>query len=207
MMPPGLAARPAARAAPRRVVYLSVRSGRGRVFGVAGRPPVRAIRCVRSRGPAAVRPAFAVGRQVSARLAGSSGLWAVRPRRAAGTRAGHRGRAALRAGEPHQADDGQHGRDVEVEAQAEEVLRGIDPDRLLEDPERRVPGHVQGEQAPRADPPVVAQPDQQGGEGQVPDDLVQERRLEGPVAEVPGRPVGRGDLQTQGSVVGFPNSS
>ena len=37
--------------------------------------------------------------------------------------------------------------DVEVEAQSEEVLGRVDPQRLLEDAERRVPGDVQREQA------------------------------------------------------------
>src|SRR5262249_1425747 len=81
----------------------------------------------------------------------------------------------------------------------EEVLGRVDPQRLLEDPERRVPGDVQREQAGRPDRAVVAQPDEEGHEREVEDQLVQERRVERAVRQVPRRPVGGRDLQPPGT--------
>src|SRR6266487_6791114 len=63
------------------------------------------------------------------------------------------------ADEPGDADDGQDGGHIEVQAQPEEVLRGVDPQRFLEDAEGGVAGHVQREQARRPDPAVMAEPD------------------------------------------------
>ena len=66
----------------------------------------------------------------------------------------------------------------------------IDPQRLLEDPKGRVAGDVEGEEARRADPAVVAEPDQEGGERQVPDQLVEEGRVEGGEGLIARGPVG-----------------
>ena len=75
------------------------------------------------------------------------------------------------------------------------MLGGVDPQALLEDPERRVPGHVQREQPRRADRAAAAEPHQQAGQGQVEQQLVQERRLEGCEPFVTLRPELRVDLQ------------
>src|SRR6185312_11211115 len=110
------------------------------------------------------------------------------------------GAVALRPEEPGRADDRQGDRDPEVEAPAEDVVGGVDPQALLEDPEGRVAGDVKGEEAGRADPAVVAEPDQEGGQGEVPDDLVEEGRLEGGVVEVALGAVRGGDLEAPGKV-------
>ena len=78
------------------------------------------------------------------------------------------------------------------------MLGGVDPQRLLEYPERRVAGHVEREQAGRPDLPVMPEPHQRGRQGQVEDQLVQERRLERRVAGVPGRAELRVDGQPPG---------
>src|SRR5450755_5031847 len=59
--------------------------------------------------------------------------------------------AALDRDEPHQSDDAQDQRDPEVQPLAQDVMGRIDSQRLLEDPEARVPGDVEGEQARRLD--------------------------------------------------------
>jgi len=69
------------------------------------------------------------------------------------------------------------------------VVGGVDPQALLEDAEGRVAGDVEGEEAGRLDLAVVAEPDQEGGQRQVPDDLVEEGRLEGGVVDVADRAV------------------
>src|SRR5206468_5843587 len=97
--------------------------------------------------------------------------------------------------EPGQPDQRHRDRYVEVQPQAEVVVGRVDPQRLLEDPEGRISGHVQGEEARRADLPPLAEPDQRSCEREVPDDLVEEGRLERRVLEVPGRTVDRVDLQ------------
>src|SRR5262249_34708360 len=109
-------------------------------------------------------------------------------------------RAALDAPEPDQADHRQGRGDVGVQAQAEEVRRGVDAQRFLEDPVGGVAEHVQREQARRLDLAVVAEPDQHAGPGEVEDQLVQEHRLEGAevqvlVRDAAGHAVLVGDLQ------------
>ena len=116
----------------------------------------------------------------------------VRPSAAAGAR------RTLGADEPGDADQREDRRDIEVQPQAEEVLRGVDPDRLLEDPVAGVASHIQREQPPRLYPAVMAEPDQDRRERQIEDHLVQERRLEGAKGEVARWPVRPGDLQGPG---------
>ena len=57
---------------------------------------------------------------------------------------------ALAVHEPGDPGHGERPGDVEVQPQAQEVLGGGDPQRFLEDPERRVAGHVEREQPGRA---------------------------------------------------------
>ena len=78
------------------------------------------------------------------------------------------------------------------------MRRRVDPDRLLEDAVGGVAGYVQREQPRRLDVAVMAQPDQEGGEQQVEDQLIQERRLEVPVGRVSRRPEVKRDLQPPG---------
>src|SRR3954468_11228160 len=89
----------------------------------------------------------------------------------------------------------QHGGDEEVQAQAEDVLGRIDPQQLLEDAEGRVAGHVEREEPGCADGAAPSQPHQEGRQGQVPDDLVEEGGVEGGAVEVARRPVVAVDLE------------
>lgn len=61
--------------------------------------------------------------------------------------------------EPREAGDRHDERDEEAQPQPQEVSRGVDADRLLEDPLAEVAGHVQREQALRGNLPVVLEPD------------------------------------------------
>ena len=56
---------------------------------------------------------------------------------------------ALDADEPRDPGDAEDARDVEVEAQAEDVVRGVDAQELLADPRERIAGDVEREQARR----------------------------------------------------------
>src|ERR1700744_4053325 len=76
------------------------------------------------------------------------------------------------------------------------------PQAPLEEEDGRVAGDVEGEESGRADLAVVAEPDQEGGQGEVPDDLVEEGRLEGGVVEVALGTVFRRDPQRPGEVRG-----
>ena len=57
----------------------------------------------------------------------------------------------------------------------------VDAQQLLADPSERVAGDVEREQARRADRPAAAELDEREGEQEVPDDLVEEGRVEGGV--------------------------
>src|SRR3954447_7768314 len=81
---------------------------------------------------------------------------------------------ALGPGEPGEAGDGECDGEEEVEAQAEDVVGGVDAQQFLEDAKRGVAGDVEREETGRADVAVVPKPDQRGGEREVPDDLVEE---------------------------------
>ncbi len=112
--------------------------------------------------------------------------------------------AALGAHEPQEPDRAQDARDEEVHAQTEEVVGIVDPLGLLEDAKARVAGDVEREDARRPDALAVAplHPDQEAGEQQVPDQLVEEGRLERGVLQVSGRPVGGRDLERPGQLGG-----
>jgi len=72
---------------------------------------------------------------------------------------------------------------------------GVDTKGLLEDAEGRVAGDVEGEQARRADAAMVAEPDKEGGEREVPGQLVEKGLVEGGEALIAGEAVGGGYLQ------------
>src|ERR1019366_7320241 len=80
----------------------------------------------------------------------------------------------------------------------EEVVRRIDPQRLLEDPKRAVAGDVEREEPGNLDLARPSKPDQRSGEHEVPDDLVEEGGLEGAVLEVARRAMRHVDLQPPG---------
>ncbi|HEX3563306.1 MAG TPA: hypothetical protein VHU24_10750 [Solirubrobacterales bacterium] len=94
-------------------------------------------------------------------------------------------------GEPSQAPQAENHGDVEVEPQSEDVLRGVDAQKLLPDPGERVPGDVEGKQAGRSDPAVMAKPDQRPRKPEIPDQLIEEGRMEGGELLVARRTVGR----------------
>jgi hypothetical protein len=66
---------------------------------------------------------------------------------------------ALRPSKPRQTDEAQNGGDVEVQAQPEQVLGGVDAQELLEDPKARVSGDVEGEQPRRSHLAALPEPD------------------------------------------------
>ncbi len=103
---------------------------------------------------------------------------------------------ALDAREPPEPGEAEGARDVEVQPQSEEAVSGIDAKQLLTDTRERVAGDVQREETRRADPPAPAEPDEHGGQREVPQQLVEERRVEGGKALKAGGPVGRVDLES-----------
>ena len=79
-------------------------------------------------------------------------------------------------------------------------MRRIDPQRLLVGAEAGVEHDVQREEPGRPDAEAPADQDQDPDEEHVPDELVQEGRLEGRVQLVAGRTVRRVDLEGPGQV-------
>ena len=122
-------------------------------------------------------------------------------------RAARRPPFALGAGEPGDPGYGERCGDVEVQPQAQEMLGGVDPQRLLEDPVCRVAGHIQREQPGRADRAVVAQPYQRRGEAR---SKISSYRNVGWNVACWWYPAGRCDgeiASAHGRVAGRPNSS
>src|SRR5436190_13377398 len=76
-------------------------------------------------------------------------------------------------------EDEEHDRDQRVDPQPEEVVRGIDPQELLEEPPEAVVGDVQREQRRRPDPEPPTDEDQQPRADRVVDELVEEGRVVG----------------------------
>src|SRR5438445_5074845 len=81
------------------------------------------------------------------------------------------------------------GRDPRVQPQPKEMVRGVDPQQLLEEAAEAVVGDVEGEQRRRseANAPVEQQQDDDA-DGLV-DQLVEKRRMEGRIGDVALRPV------------------
>jgi len=71
------------------------------------------------------------------------------------------------------------------------VVGGVDAQELLADATERVAGHVEREEAARADTPLPPEPDERSGEREVPAQLVEKGRVEGGERFVAGRAVGR----------------
>src|SRR4029079_504602 len=65
-------------------------------------------------------------------------------------------------------------RHPEVDALAEEVVRRVDPERLLERAERRVPGDVEREERRPLEPEPAVEPEEDADADHVPDELVEE---------------------------------
>ena len=114
--------------------------------------------------------------------------------------------------EPHEPDDAehaQHGRQQQVEADAEDLVRGIDAHRLEEEAPERVQRDVQRERLPLQSRDAAFDHTDRPNTMQAPDRLVEERGLERRVlaADTPAGGA-RGSISSpHGSVVGFPNSS
>src|SRR6266566_8250809 len=75
-------------------------------------------------------------------------------------------------------------------------MRRVDAQELLADPREGVADDVEREQTRRADAAAPSEPRERGGEQQVPDQLVEERRVEGRVLRVAGRAVCWADLES-----------
>ena len=115
--------------------------------------------------------------------------------------------APLDASEPRQAGRAEQRGDEEVQAQAEDVMGGVGAQELLDDAETRVAGDVQREQPGRPDRAAMAEPDQGAGKREVPDQLVQERRVKRGDVFVAAGTVRGIYPKTQGRLVGPPKSS
>src|SRR5271165_2533554 len=113
---------------------------RGGVIAATGRRLVRAARVFLVADPVRIHARFD-----TARLPGRGGRFEL---------SWHR--PSLSPQEPAQADQCHHQGHVEIQPEAEEVLRRIDPDCFLEDPVAGVTSNVESEQSPRLDPPVMA---------------------------------------------------
>ena len=87
--------------------------------------------------------------------------------------------AVLELGEPGESADAEDHRHEEIEAQPKDVVGGVNPKQLLTDSHEGVAGDVEGEEARGPDPAVMAEPHQRTGERQVPDQLIEEGRVEG----------------------------
>src|ERR1022692_4227503 len=116
---------------------------------------------------------------------------------------GHRDDAVRPAFAPGQVQvgsrGGEHGgQDQLVDPQAENVMRGIDPQRLRQEPADRVSAGVQreGPVAGEQEPPDRV--DHQQADEHVPDGLIEERGLEGGKVLVAPDAVFRGDLNPPG---------
>lgn len=79
--------------------------------------------------------------------------------------------------EPSRTRERQRAGDEEIEPQAEDVMRGVNAQGLLEDAEDRVAGHVEGKQPRWTDAAMIAEPDQEPGQAEVPNQLVEEGRV------------------------------
>jgi hypothetical protein len=75
-------------------------------------------------------------------------------------------------------------------------MRGIHAQQLFEDAKAGVAGDVQGEQPGGADAAPVPEPHEHGREAEVPDQLVEERGVEGCVVRIALGPVGGVDLES-----------
>src|SRR5581483_10114908 len=100
--------------------------------------------------------------------------------------------------------DADDDRDPEVQPLAEEVLRGVDAKELLERAPERVEGDVEREQPGRSNAEPGADPDQDAGDRDVVDQLVQEGRVEGLRERVLRRPVLGVDLEAPRQVGRLP---
>src|SRR5262249_8676198 len=80
------------------------------------------------------------------------------------------------------------------------MMRGIHPEKLLEDAPQAVERDVEREERRRPDPEAAADPDQHACKDEVVDELVQERRMERVRGRVLGWSVIEVDLEAPGQV-------
>ena len=106
--------------------------------------------------------------------------------------------AELKLREPGEPTEEEDHRDIEVEPESKDVMRRVDPQELLPDPGERVTRHVDGEESGRPDAAMVTEPDQDPGEPEIPDQLIEEGGLEGRELFVARRPVCWINLQAPG---------
>jgi hypothetical protein len=104
-------------------------------------------------------------------------------------------RAQLDVGKPDNAGSEERGCDVKVQAKPKDVVSGIDPQELLADATQGVAGDVEGEQPRCTNAAVLSEPHQDACEAEVPDQLIEEGRVEGGKLLIPGRAVSRVDLE------------
>jgi hypothetical protein len=71
------------------------------------------------------------------------------------------------------------------------VVGGVHTQRLLEDAKGRVAGDIEGEETRWANAAMVAEPDEEGGEREIPDQLIEEGRVEGGEGLIARRAMGR----------------
>ena len=110
--------------------------------------------------------------------------------------------AALGAGKPHRASQGQGAGHEHVQPQSRGSTLRSRSGSTPQDAVLRIARHIQGEQTRRGDLPVMPEPDKESRQRAVPDQLVQEGRLECCVGRVAGRPVSERDPQPPGQVRG-----
>src|SRR5262249_39914577 len=106
-----------------------------------------------------------------------------------------RKRTPLDLREPGEPADEEEHRDVEVDSESEDVVRGVDSQQLLPNASERVARDIKSEESGRTNAAMMAQPNQCPGQAEVPDQLVEEGRLEGGELLVAGRPVVRIDVE------------
>src|SRR5262245_35643483 len=81
-------------------------------------------------------------------------------------------------------EDEDDDRDVRVQPEPKVLVRGVDAEQLLEEATEAVPGDVEREQRRPPDPEVAVDHEQHHHADDVPDELVQEGRVEGRVLDV-----------------------
>ena len=87
-----------------------------------------------------------------------------------------------------------------VKPQPGDVVRGVDPQELLPEAPNAVEGDVGANTPGGAEPETVLDEVHSTAASEIPDQLVQERRVEGRRVEIGERPVDRVDLEAPGQV-------
>src|SRR5262245_1076579 len=83
----------------------------------------------------------------------------------------------------------------DVQAQAGDLVRGVDPQRLDPEPADAVDEDVEREEVARPEPELAFHEQEHACSREAPESFVEERRVEGRALDVVDRPVVRGDLE------------